>query len=264
MANQANNNGANKSWFKYFLEDLCKKLYREDLFRFETFPTSINKIKKPLDKLTKNEKDFLVNSVQDIGYYNNEYALLGTEFITLYSQKNDLLNRHFYKDYIERAKNGYLKKKIIALFVLKYLMILAQLYLTYYFIYPRHRCIYEHIADENENFWYCGREKCKVKEIDKFKDKIFMLRIIFFIYNIISFMIQIYVVINLERIKSNKVCVIIFQVIKYIIIGPIIYYDIFKGNYCEISKNDKNIFYVKNDVLEKFELILDIINIYIN
>ena len=50
------------------------------------------------------------------------------------------------------------------------------------------------------------------------------------------------VVINSERIKSGKACAILFQIVKYIVIVPIIYYDIFEGNYCEISKNDKKIF----------------------
>ena len=264
MANQANNNGDNKSWFEYFKEDLSKKLYREDLFKFKTFPSSINEIHKPLDKLTDDQKNLLIDSVQDIGNYNNEYALLGIKYISLKSQSNDILNRENYKDYIKHEKNGYLKKKIIVLCILKYLMLFAQLFLTFFFIYPRHLCIYEYIADENENFWNCNGEKCKVKEIQKFEDKTFLLRIIYFIYNIFSFLIEMNVVINLERIKSGKACAILFQIVKYIVIVPIIYYDIFEGNYCEISKNDKKIFYVKNNVLEKIQFLLDIINFFIN
>ena len=121
MANQANNNGDNKSWFKYFIEDLCKKFYRDDIFTFETFPVSMNNIQKPLDKLTRDQKNLLISSVQDIGNYNNEYALLGTEYISLKSKNNKILSRKKYKNYIRLAKNGYLRKKIIVLFVLKYL-----------------------------------------------------------------------------------------------------------------------------------------------
>jgi len=102
------------------------------------------------------------------------------------------------------------------------------------------------------------------KKIEQFKDKTFILRIIYLIYNIITFLVEMNVVINLERIKTGIVCMILFQIIKYITIGPIIYYDIFEGNYCETSKNDKNIFYIKNDVLEKIEFFLDIINFFIN
>lgn len=265
MANQANNNRDNKNWFKYFIEDLCKKLYREDLFTFETsFPSSMEKIQKPLDKLTNDEKALLVSSVQDIGNYNNEYALLGIKYISSNSQNRNILSWKGYKDFIEREKNGYLKKKIIALFVLKYLLILVQFYLTFFLIYPRHRCIHEHIADEYENFWNCGQEKCKVKEIDKSKDKTFYLRIMYFIYNFIYFVVEMNVVINLRRLKMKKFNVVFLQSVKYIVFGLFIYYTIFEENICEISKNDKNIFYVKNDVLEKIELILDIINIFIN
>ena len=102
----------------------------------------MNNIQKPLDKLTRDQKNLLISSVQDIGNYNNEYALLGTEYISLKSKNNKILSRKKYKNYIRLAKNGYLRKKIIVLFVLKYLMILAQLYLTFFVIYPRHRCIY--------------------------------------------------------------------------------------------------------------------------
>ena len=111
MANQANNNGDNKTCIDYFLQDLCKKFYREDLFTFETFPVSMNNIQNPLDKLTRDQKNLLISSVQDIGNYNNEYALLGTEYISLNSQNNKILDRNIYKNYIKLAKDGYLKKK---------------------------------------------------------------------------------------------------------------------------------------------------------
>ena len=264
MANQANNNGDNKTCIDYFLQDLCKKFYREDIFTFETFPVSMNNIQKPLDKLTRDQKNLLISSVQDIGNYNNEYALLGIKYISLKSQSNDILNRQNYKDYIRLAKDGYLQKKIIVLFVLKYLMILAQLYLTFFVIYPRHRCIYEHIADENENFWYCAQKKCKVKKIEIFEDYTFRLRIIYCIYNFIFFVVEMKVIINLERFKANIFFVVILQLVKYFTSGLLIYYTFVEKNICEISKIDKNIFYVKNDDLAKIELTLDIINFFIN
>ena len=181
MINQSNKNEDNKSWSKYFLEDLCKKFYREDLFTFETFPESLQDIKKPIYNLSENETDSLVKSVQDIGNYNNEYALLGIKYISCNSRSNKILNRNTYKNYINNAKNGYLTKKIIALFALKYLMILAQSFLTFFLIYPRHRCLYEYITDKNENYWYCGGKKCKVKKLDNLKDNVFILRIIYYL-----------------------------------------------------------------------------------
>ena len=72
------------------------------------------------------------------------------------------------------------------------------------------------------------------------------------------------VIINLERFKANLFFVVILQLVKYITTGLLIYYTIVEKNICEISKNDKNIFYVKNDDLAKIELTLDIINFFIN
>ena len=72
------------------------------------------------------------------------------------------------------------------------------------------------------------------------------------------------VIINLERFKANIFFVVILQLVKYFTSGLLIYYTFVEKNICEISKNDKNIFYVKNDDLAKIELTLDIINFFIN
>ena len=67
----------------------------------------------------------------------------------------------------------------------------------------------------------------------------------------------------MQRIKSNKYLILIFQLFKFILCGIIIFFDITE-NTCENSFNDTNIFYIKNNILEKFQMIFDIIKIIIN
>ena len=139
----------------------------------------------------------------------------------------------------------------------------TQLILAYLLTYPRNICIDEPFdKDKDKEYWIYMDNKFEVITVKM--DKEFYLRIIIFLFDLVFFLCEGLVIVKLERIKANKCSIMSISCAKYIINGYLIFWD-FSRNYCENSKNDKNLFYIKNNVLEKISiLIFDIIKFIIN
>ena len=103
----------------------------------------------------------------------------------------------------------------------------------------------------------------KVETIIRDKEWYFRLAnfILFDLFYILS---EFCFLLNLQRAKVRKCFIVFYQIAKYFCNGAIIVLILCRENYCENADNDKHIFYVKTNILEKIFIIEDIIKLLIN
>ena len=234
MAIQPNKKGDNDYFLTYLADDCLEKILKKEIFYFDNFLDPFMDNTKPLIRMDDSQRDSIVKSIRNHCYNNQD--------------KN----------------RGYYYYKFIIAFILKFILIITQCVLSLYYLYPKYYCVNEEVSEEDNIFWLFDKKKYKVKKVQRSGDKTFYLRLIYFIlYDFIFFFLEVYIIANMQRIKSNKYLILIFQLFKFILCGIIIFFDITE-NTCENSFNDTNIFYIKNNILEKFQMIFDIIKIIIN
>ena len=260
MANQINNNPNEETFLKNLINYFYKKILKTELFIYEDLDQNEIGINKTYVQMTQKEKTYTLKSLKQISTFNRDFESLRIKFI---NEKDIITNLTNFKMYIGRDyKKGFYYKKAVLSFVLRFLILISQILITFLFMYPKYLCIEQKIDEVDEIFWINNNEKCKVIELKK--DRTFYLKILIYFLDIIFTLVELSVLVNLQKIKSNKCLIIILQGFKFLIFEIIIGFDFFTENLCEKSKNNSNLFYIKYNYLELISNIYDILKFFIN
>ena len=93
---------------------------------------------KPFSQMNINEVSSALESFDDICNYNKDFAQLRLEYL---SSSNKFANILRFREYVNHSHSGYYYKKALFFFVLKVLLIIAGLYITFSLDYPKNVCI---------------------------------------------------------------------------------------------------------------------------
>jgi len=215
---------------------------------------------KPFSKMSINEVSTALESFDDICNYNKDFAQLRLEYL---SKTDKFANILRFREYVFYSHSGYYYKKALFFFVLKVLLIIAGLYITFSLDYPKSVCIKVPFdTKKDKTYWIYNDKKYKVNIIER--DREWYLRLVYFIFfDLIYLLIEFCFLLTLQRAKFYKSMIIFYQILKYLCNVAIIVLIFRRENYCENSDNDKNIFYIKTNILEKILIIEDLIKLII-
>jgi len=193
--------------------------------------------------------------------YNKDFAQLRLEFLSF---RNSIINIVFFRNFIKTFQSGYYYKKALFFFILKVLLIISGLLFNILIDYPKNVCTYDSYDKEKDKaFWVFKEKKYKVKTVETDREWYFRI-MYFFLFDLFDIISELYFLITLQRRRVHKSFIIFYQILKYLCKGYMIALIFWKENYCENSDNDKNIFYIKTNILEKIFIIEEIIKFLIN
>jgi hypothetical protein len=250
-----------KEFLQVLIKDCFDKLIGSDIFVLTKKEEKKVENKKSFSQMDINEISSALESFDDICHYNKDFAQLRIEFLSL---KYKLFDIFHFRQYIRNSHSGYYYKKALFFFILKVILIIAGILLTLLLDYPRNVCT-QTLFDEkkDKSFWIYNGKKYKVDTIER--DREWNLRLAYFIlFDLFYALLEFSFLLTLQRVKVNIFFILTFQLLKFFCNVTIIVFTFCRENYCENSDNDKNIFYIKNNILEKILIIEDIIKFLIN
>ena len=106
--------------------------------------------KKSFVEMTRKEKKKIIKSLEENCMYNKDFEHLRAEYL---SDPNSKVNLDNFKSYLRSIYSGYYYKMAIILYILRYLLIIAQFVIIILFAYPKHRCIDESFDGKDKAFW---------------------------------------------------------------------------------------------------------------
>jgi hypothetical protein len=246
---------------KTLINDCLEKVSMNEIFTTtNSIPPQIINNSKSLAEMDNKDKELVIKSLENISLYSKDFSQLRVEYLLKY---NSNVNLDSFRTFIRTHKDGYYYKKAIFLFIVRCLFILSHFLIIYRMNYPVYICVDKPIDNTDKMFWIYNNIQYKV--ITEKINKQWYLRMISAIYDC-SFMISEGCVLwNLRRMKANACLILTIQILKYFNNGLLIVLD-FSKEICEKSKNDGDIFYKKNYVLELeiINIIYDIIKNFIN
>ena len=214
----------------------------KQIFTLEEIPKEIITNKKSPDEVDKRELKLIMESIDLIALYNNDFSELRNNFFIGNPKEINLIQ---FQKFIKNYNDGYYYRKAINSIVNRIFLFLACFLILIYFCYPKYKCTDEPFEEQDKNYWILDGEKYKVKLI--YTDYLYYLRILDFIINFSMIFFEIYILYYLRRIKANKYYIIIYQLIRFILFGIIFNLEIDEGS-CYESPNDENHFYKSNHI----------------
>ena len=212
----------------------------KQIFTLEEIPKQIITNKKSPDEVDKRELELIMESIDLIALYNDDFSELRNNFFIGNPKEINLIQ---FQKFIKNYNDGYYYRKAIFSIVNRIFLFLACFLILIYFLYPKYKCTDEPFEEQDKNYWILDHEKYKVKLI--YTDFLYYLRILDFIINFSMILFEIYILYYLRRIKANKYYIIIYQLIRFILFGIILNLEIDERS-CYESPNDENHFYKSN------------------
>ena len=207
----------NKSLLKIGRNDFFEKISKSEIFTTNTIDTKIFRSTKLFVQMESNEKKLVLESLKEISVYNKDFALLLYKYLK--QSLNTNINLQKFKHFIRFDYSGYYKKAVF-LYVIRFILTLAQILILYLLDYPKNICIDEPCEQNDKKFWIFADKKYK-KIIVK-RDKDLYLRTIIFFIDFILYISEGIVLAKLQRIKCNKCLIITIQILKYYAIAIVI------------------------------------------
>jgi hypothetical protein len=246
---------------KMLINDCLEKVLMNEIFTTtNSIPPQILNNSKPLAQMDNSDKELLIKSLESISLYNKDFSQLRVKYLL---NQNSVPNLNNFIFFIKTQKDGYYYKKAIFLFIARCLFLILHFLIIYLLTYPQYNCVDKPIDNKDKMFWIYNNKKYKV--ITEKRNKEWYLRILSAIYDCSLMISEGCVLWNLRRLKVKTSIILFIQIGKYFINASVIVLDFFKET-CEKSKNDGDIFYKKNYVLELeiIYIIYDIIKNFIN
>ena len=204
---------------KYLYVAIVEKLYIKSIFTLEKIPQFATSNHKTLAQMNNEEKKLLMKGLENITAYNQDFVALRAEYLL---SSNGAANLEKFRDFIRDTESGFYLKKAILNFIFKVLLILLQLFILFY-NYPKYFCIDKLNKGNAHMFWINNNKKYEVKEV--VRDKLYYLRIISFIFDLIILGYELYDLLKLQRIKATLINILIFQFFRFSVYGIIIYFE---------------------------------------
>ena len=239
MEQNANNNPNDVGYFKAFITDLFGGIFKGEIFTTKEIGT-IRTNAKSINQMNIQEKRKLLESLDNSSAINSDFKDLKSQYLC---EATDNVNIEYFKKFIKRAKSGYYYSKAKILFFIRSLLITPQFLFMFILLYPM-------------------LESESIDKVDKIK---FCLRGLVLFPDIIFFFCENYVLKNLERIKLNKpyiFLIIVLQLTKFTCNVIIFVIDLSRNNR-ENSLDNKNLFLLNNNIIEKMENIYDLLKFWI-
>ena len=231
------------SLFKMFKENIFNIVFKNEIFTYSKIPSNKFEKKIPLDDLDKNNEELALIALENIILEKKDFYLLSNEYLV----KKQGINLKGFKEFIINNCKGYYYKKAIVLLFFRFFFLIAGLCILYSLNHPEYICVDKPIDNNVKRFWIYKNEKYKVIEV-KINYKEWFLRMVSTLIDIIFMICELIVLINLEKINGNVYLVISAQILKYFI-DILVIVLVSTKEICEQSKNEKNIFYKKKNVL---------------
>ena len=231
---------------------IFEKFFFKRIFVLEEIPQFATNNQKTFANINGNEKNILMKGFEYISEYNEDFKDLKAEFIISYQGP---ANFNQFQLFIRGKRNGYYLKKAIEKFIFKVILVLLQLLILIYY-YPKHFCVNKLIddnsIDDDTMFWIYDNQKYEVKK--DYNERLFYLRIMSFILDLILIISESIVLYNLKRIKAKLHYILFLQLIRYIVYALLIYYE-YSEEICD-KTSEKNIFYKKEEKFNFLELLI--------
>jgi hypothetical protein len=191
-----------------------------------------------------NKKKYIIDSLEEIRNYNDDFQRLTFEFIT---DINAIVNRLTLSVYIKNKSSGYFYKKAIFQFSIKILLILFQFILILIYQSKFYEC--KNIPTDEEKFWKCEKYiNCKVSKDNFNSNFVFYTRIIYFVvFDILYIINEIVFLIKFRRFKFSLYVIIVYQITNYFTFIMIQIFIFFRKNNCIASENNPNLFYLNDN-----------------
>ena len=253
MGQYINNNSINFSHLKIFLKECFDKIFKSEIFATKSIEERIRKNDKSLNGMKEEWKSLVLESLDEASAINKDFEHLKSEYL---SDTSRVVNIESFKAFIRESKSGYYYRKAKILWLVRSLLMIPQFIIILTLTYPKYICTEESINNGEQKFWISGNKHYKVTELEKYRE--IPLRFLIFIVDAIFTIYKFFALKNLERIKANICLIISMQLTKFICYTIILVSD-FSRNYCESSLDDENLFYVKNNIIEKIMFIYDLL-----
>lgn len=259
MAEQINNNSNEPGFLKALIVYCYNKMIKNEIFRYEEINQEIIISKKTASEMDQDEKDLILLSLEEISSYSKDFEYLRAEFAFKTSQSINLKN---FQKFIINEKKGFYYKMAFLSFIFRCLLLIFQILILFLIKYPKNLCIENEIEETDNKFWFYEDKKCKVKVI---KHDIYLyLEIMNYILDAFFLVCELLFLLKLERKTMKKYLIICCQLVKYLISENMIVLDYYTGNYCDNSKYNKNLFFIKNNVLEIISIIYEFLKFFIS
>ena len=198
------------NFIKAIIFDCYEKFCLKEIFFSKNVSEDASKITKRFSHLSKKEKSKVIDSLEIISSYNSDFNELKYKYL---NNSTRIINLEQFKIFIRNVHSGYYFKKAVFFLIIRFLYIIAQFLMIIYLEYPKYLCLSESIKDNNDYYWTNGNYKYKVKIIKI--DTNLRFRILILFVDIIIIVFEIGVLKNLQKIKIQKVYLILYQLIKY-------------------------------------------------
>ena len=237
---------------KFLFVPIFEKLYIKSLFALEGIEQFAIANQKTLEKININEKTKLMKGLEYISEYNQDFKDLRVQYMI---KSTEPVSFSQFQTFLREEESGFYFKKAIAKFIFKVVLALLQLLILIYY-YPKHFCVNKLIddnsIDDDTMFWIYDNQKYEVKK--DYNERLFYLRIMSFILDLILIISESIVLYNLRRIKAKLHYILFLQLIRYIVYALLIYYE-YSEEICD-KTSEKNIFYKKEEKFNFLELLI--------
>ena len=203
----------------------------------------------PLVQLPEEDAYKILYSFTDIAFNNSIFMFLTLLFI---SDNENKINRTELIRYIKLTKKyRYCLALIIS--IIKSCSIISVFIFSIIYVYPRYLCTKSLLKDKDDNlFWVNDGKKYKV---DKIYDTVYFLRIIYFIlYDCVFIIYNLIFIICFKKIGVNKILIILYQIIEYILLISIYILTYTEEDICIRQKNKE--FILKKNEDNKLDKII--------
>ena len=217
----------------YYYEKLCQK----EIFIVIDISDIAIKNNKKLNDMNQKEKLEVLESFKVITTYNSDFSGLKEKYL---ENSVEGINLQNFKGFIKNEESGFYIKMAIWSYIIRLLITISHFLLIVFFLYPKYICLLEEIKDTDKYYWNYNNKKNRIKIITI--DSYLIIRIINFVNDIIIFICEIFILVNLEKIRVPKKFLKLYQVIKYSLFTSIIISEHLKKEVCYRSI-DENIFH---------------------
>ena len=258
MGQIANNNSCLHKLIKALKTDLFEILFKSRIFTTKEFEDRIITNNFATSSLSQIDQDLLFESLDEVSAIERSFEKVKTNY--LYKTTTNV-NINNFKDYIKHYESGYYYLKAFILYFVRLLLLIEQIIITAKFYYPKYICTEEPFDERDKKYWVWLDKKLKVIELKTFRE--LPLRALIYGADAIFIIFEFFVLINLQRIKAGLYYIILIRLTKFICMVIIIVPD-FSREYCENSSKDKNLFYTRDNTLEKILNLYEILNYFIS
>ena len=258
MGQSANNNSCIHNLFKALKRDLLEIICKSKIFTTKKYAERIITNTYSINTLNPQDQNILFESLDEVSAIDSSFERIKSKYLYGATINVNISN---FKEYIKNYESGYYYLKAIILFFIKALLLIEQFIITFRFFYPKYICTEESIGKQDEKFWVLNGQHLKVTELETFRE--ISLRSLIFIADAFFFICEFIALKNLQRIIMDLFYIILAQLTKFICIIIIIVPD-FSREYCENSLDNKNLFYKRDNRIEKIMNLYEILKYVIN